>query len=499
MRPYATYREMSFIKGMNDTVPSEHLQRGYLADALNCFIRTDQIVKRHGYTIIGDDLGSNACQALKGVRFADGTKRIYGVFNGEVKSWTGSGGWTNLGGSLDTSIYVEIVVANNAAYFFDGIHTVVKVDSANTLSTVAAMPIGTGAAWFHNMLFIYGIPGAGNDVRISNLGDPENHTTGTATTISVNPNDGDYITGFGDLNDELIVFKSQRVWSITGFGTTTLTVTDLNLKVSGNGTIAPRSIVSTGNELYYINHVGDVPHIRKLSRTRFNTIVDGGIVSKDIETTMSGLNSSAIGKTAGIFDGRNLWFAVPNGSSVFNNKVIMLDTITGGWVRHSGINASCFDLFTIGSEPEMYFGEASADSKAYVFNTSTSDNGSAIEFQVVSRRYGGEYPEFKKKWKYFYVTAQESGDYDVNISYATDGFSFNSLATLNLAGTGAIFGSIILGSSRLGSTDIKQERYSLPKIVRRYIQFKLNETSTDSSVAIRDWEVMMFPKSYRES
>lgn len=484
---------------MNDTLPPEHLQRGYLADAQNCFIRTDEIVKRHGYSQIADDLGSNACQVIKGVRFADGTRKLYAVFNGIVYSWGGSGNWTSLGGTLNTSGYIDIVIANNAAYFFDGVHTVVKVTSANVISTVAGMPIGLGAYWLHNFLFVYGVTGAGNDIRISDLGDPENFTTGIATTISVNPNDGDYITAFADLNDELIVFKTQRAWSITDFGTTTLTVSDLNLRLTGVGTTAPRSVVSTGNDLYYMGFSGDIPHIRKLTRTRFGTIVDGGIVSNEIEGTMRGLNSSALDKVAGVFDGRNLWFAVPDGSNTYNNKVVMQDTVTQGWVRHSGINASCFEVFAIGAEEQLYFGEAGGDSKAYVFDTSTDDNGTAIDFQVTSRRYGGDLPEVKKKWMYYYITAQEAGNYDVTIDYSPDGFNYNNLATLNLSGRGAIFDNIILDSSRLGSTDIKQERYTLPKIVRRYIQFKLSESSTDASVAIRDWEVLMFPKQYRKT
>lgn len=498
MRQLSNYRELSFIRGMNDTLPPEHLQRGFLADALNCFIRTDEIVKRNGYTMIGNDLGSSPCQALKGVQFADGTKREFAVFGGVVYSWSGSGSWTNLGGTLNASGHIDIVVANNAVYFFDGVHTVTKVTSAGVLSTVAAIPIGKGASWFHNMFFVFGMSGAGNDVRISNLANPEDFTTGTATTIAINPNDGDSITGFGDLNDELVVFKTQRVWSITGFGTTTLTVSDLNLKITGIGTLAPGSIVNTGNDLYYMSSLGDTPHIRKLTRTRFDSIVDGGIVSNDIEATMRGLNPSALDRTATVFDGRNIWFAVPEGSSDYNNKVLMLDTVTGGWVRHSGIKASCFSIFTIGSLPQMYFGEASADGKAYVFDTSTSDNGAAIDFQVISRRYGGDLPEIKKKWKYYYITVKEAGNYDLTIDYSPDGFNYDNLAILNLSGAGTTFDNIILDTSRLGSTDIKQKRYTLPKLVKRYLQFKLHESSAVSSVTIRDWEVLMFPKTYRE-
>ena len=492
------YRETNFSKGYNDKVQPEHLPKGYLADALNCFIRTDQIVKRNGYTAIGSDIGSDACQGMRGVQFADGTKRMYAVFGGDVHSWTGSGSFTNLGGTLNTSGYVDIVVANNAVYFFDGTNTVVKVASNNTLSTVAAIPIGKFARWFHNSLYVSGVSGTPNRVRISNLGDPEDFSTGTTATIDVNPNDGDYITGMNELKDELLIFKTQRVWSLTGFGTSTLTLSNLNERLSGFGTLSHRSIVNTGKDIIYLSFLGDIPHFRSINQTREGTLIDAGIISDAIETTMSALNKAALDMVAGVFDGRNLWYAVPNASSTFNNKVLMQDTLTRGWVRHSGISASAWDVFAIGSTVQLYFGEASADGKAYVFDTSTSDNGTAIAFQVISRRYGGDMPETKKKWKYLYITAEESGNYDLTVDYAKDGFTYDNLGTMNLSGTGSVFNTIILDTSKLGSTDVKRKRFNLPKVVGYYFQHKIYETSTTASVKIRDWEVLFFPKTIRE-
>lgn len=492
------YRETNFSKGYNDKTQPEHLPKGYLADALNCFIRTDEIVKRNGYTIIGNDLGTSANQGLKGVRFADGTKRIYGVFGGAVYSWSGSGSWTSLGGTLNSTGYVDIVVANNSVYFFDGTNTVVKVNSSNTLSTVAAIPIGKYARWFHNSLYVTGVSASPNRMRISNLGDPEDFSAGTTATIDVNPNDGDYITGLNELKDELLIFKTQRVWSLTGFGTSTLTLSNLNERLTGFGTLSHRSIVNIGNDVIYLSFFGDIPHFRSIKRTRFGTLVEGGIVSNAIETTMNGINKAAVDICSGVFDGRNLWYAIADGASSYNNKVVMLDTITSGWVRHSGINAASWDVFGIGNTVQLYFGEASGDGKAYVFDTSTSDNGTAINFQVISRRYGGDVPEAKKKWKYFYVTAEETGNYDLTVDYAKDGFTYSNLGTLNLSGTGSIFDTIILDTSKLGSTDVKRKRFNLPKVVGYYIQFKIYDTSATSVITIRDWEVLMAPRNIRE-
>lgn len=492
-----TIREVSFLKGMNDNLAPEHVPAGFLIDALNCFVRTDEIVKRKGYTVIGSDVGSSACQGLRGVRFANGTKELLGVFGGTIYKWTGSGSWSSLGGTLNSSGYVDIVVANNNVYFFDGTNTVPKYDGSS-VSTVAGIPVGSFAKWFHNILCVGGISATPSSIRLSDLGDPEAFSSGIATTIAVNPNDGDYLTGFGELKDELLAFKSKRIWSLTGWGTASLTVANLNDRVSTVGTIAPRSIISTGNDVLYMSFQGDIPHVRSVQRTRFGTLVDGGVVSQAIETSLNQMNKTSINMVAAIFDGRNAWFAVPHSSSTTNDRVYMYDTFTEGWVRHTGIRASCWETFAIANTVQIYFGESGADGKAYVMDTATSDNGTAINFSVTSRRYGKGVPEAKKKFKYFYLTAKESGDYDLTVEYSKDGFTFESLGTMNLSGSGAVFDDIILDTSRLGSTDIKRKRFNLPKDIAYYNQFQISDTSATSSVTLRDWEVMVFPRGIRE-
>lgn len=487
--------ERGFI-GYNDRLAPDMLPGGYLADALNCFMRSGEIVKRKGYTLIADDLGSNACQGLKGVQFADGTKEVLAVFNGTIYKWTGSGSWSALSGSytLSTSEQVDIVVANNAVYFFDGVNTVPKYNAA-TVSTVAAIPVGKFARWFHNQLHVAGMSANPNRLQSSDIGTSETFSGGNSSTIDVNPNDGDKITGMHELKDELIVFKRNRIWAMTGFGTTALTLAGLSERLTGFGALSHRSIINTGNDLLYIGFLGDKPIVRSLQRTRYGTIVDAGIISDDIEGTMNGLNKTSFEKTAGVFDGRYAWFAVPNGASTNNDLCLTYDTVTRGWMRHTGINAAVFDSFAISSQAQLYFGDSRADSKAYIFDTSTSDNGTAINFSVTTRRYGGDDGSIKKKFQWIYLFGDESGDYDVTIDYSTDGFDYVNLGTWNLTGTGSVFDNIVLDESRLGSTNLNRERFTIPKSRQYTIQFKMYDTSATSSIVIKNWDLYFFKKS----
>lgn len=487
-------RENNFI-GYNDRLPPEQLKKGYLADCLNGLCKTGEIVKRGGYTIIGDDLGANACQGLKGVEFANGTKEILGVFNGLIYKWTGSGNWSALTGTytLSATADVDIVMANNNVYFFDGTNTVPKYNGT-TMSTVAAIPIGSMAKWFHNQMHVAGISGSPNKLRSSDVGDPETYSGGASSNLDVNPNDGDLLTGLGTLKDELAIFKRRRIFAATGFGTAALTIDDIGERATDIGSLSYRSIVNIGNALVFISFYGGIPHFRSLNRTEEGVIVDGGIISTDIETTMNGLNKAQLSKPAGVFDGRLVWWAVPNGASTTNNLVLVYDTVSGGWTRHTGIKASVFDVFAVSTTQQIYFGEASGDSKAYRLDTSTSDNGTAINFSITSRRYGGAEPESKKKWKWLYLRPKETGDYDITVDYAIDGFTYNNLGTLNLAGSGSVLDSLILDTSRLGSTDIKRDRITIPKSRNYYIQFQMYDTSATSSITFRDWELFFMKK-----
>lgn len=488
-------QEYDFV-GYNDTKPPELLPRGVLADALNCYFRTGEIVKRKGYTLIGNDVGNNPIQGLKGMEFANGTKEFLMVSNGLIYKWTGSGSWSALSGSytLNTTGFVDIVIANNNAYFFDGTNTVPKYNGT-TVSTVAAIPNGSMARWFHNQLNIAGISGSPNKVRTSEIGDPETYSGGASSNIDVNPNDGDAITGLMELRDELLVFKKYRVWAASGFGTAALTLANINERLTGFGALSHFSLINTGNDILYVGFLGDKPIIRSIQRTRYGQTVDAGIVSEGIEATMGGLNKGRLSQSAGFFDGRYAHFAFCNGASSTNNLVLTLDTTTlgknnKGWSRHTGIRAAIFAGFGISTTQQMFFGEASSDTKVYVFDTSTSDNGTAINFSITSRRYGSSYPSLKKKHKWLYVFAKEVGDYDVTIDKSNDGFTYDNLGTLNLAGSGSMMDSIILDTSRLGSTDIKSERFSFMKDRSRYLQLKMYDDSASSVVTIRNWELL---------
>lgn len=502
-------REQSF-KGYNDTVPPEILPSQYLADALNAYVTRNKIEKRTGYTIVGDDTGSKAILGLQGINTGS-LKRLYRFKNKSdnsaivIEEYTGSGSWTTVNDTLLTNVSHEVncVVAENVVYAYDGASVPAKITPGSP-STAAAVPDanhprGSFGSWFHNFHFVAGTVANRSRIKWSELEDSDDFTNTTTGYIDVNPDDGDYITGMGQLNDRLIIFKRKSVWALSGFGTGSFTLDDLGESVSGLGTPSHRSIINmNGNFLAFINHTGDLPEFRLLERTRYGTIVAGSVLSSDIRGTMATINTAQLGLVAGNYDGRRLRMAVPVDSATRNNLVLVYDDVNRGWVRHTGINASCWAEFDFSNVSEIYFGESQADSKAYKLDSSTSDNGTAIAFSINTKRYGGERPEVKKKWKYLYVTVETSGSYNLTVNESPDGFSYDLLDTISLASPGAVF-PITLDSDRLGDSEIRRRRLEFGKKTSYYEDIQFIQNGLNETVTIRDWELLSKPRGLRDT
>lgn len=504
------YKEQLFGKGYNDKVPPEFIPKGYLADALNAVITEDRIEKRTGYSLVGNDTGNKPILGLCGITTSSGTKRLYKFHNNsadtaiEIYEWTGSGNWTLLNNTLLTGVgnRIECVVAENVVYAYDGASTPVKITPASP-STVAAVPDsnhpkGKFGKWFHNFHFVSGVTANPNRLYWSELGDSDDFTNTTTGSLDVNPDDGDEITGMGVLKDELLVFKRNRVWSLTGFGTSTFTLADVNERITGFGTPSYRSIVNVGNDVYYLSHTGGVPEFRSIQRTRFGTIVEGGIVSDDIYGTMKGLNNAQLDEVAGIFDGRRVFYAIPLSGSTVNNQIQLYDTVNKGWVRWTGLPVGVWTEFNFSNTSEIYFGGNGSDSLVFKLDTTTNDNGTAISFRVDTRRYGGDRPEIKKRWKYLYTTVDKEGAYNLTVQQSPDGFTFDSLASVDLSGTDGTL-PLTLDTDRLGTSDVKKERSEFAKKTSYFNQLRFLQEGLDQTVTIRDWEILYKLRGLRDA
>ena len=495
MQDLKAIRENKFRKGYNDKLKPEMLPQGYAAAAINVLIEDDKIIKRTGYTEQGTDVKKSfAILGCGTMELSDGTKFILRARNKDasnslIEGWGGSGAWGTLtsGSSQTVHLKHDFEMAKDVCYIFNGTDAVLKTDDGTSASAVSAIPKGVDMKWFHNYMFV--LTAAGR-LYWSNLNDPETYTADDY--IDVNPNDGDTGIGFGVLKDELLTFKRNRVWALTGFGATDFTIDDLGERITGLGAQSKRSIVETGNDCYYLSYLGGVPHFTSVQRTRYAATVAGSIISDDISGTMDDLVKTALDECTGIFDGRRIWWAVTTSGSA-NDAVLVYDTLNKAWTKMTGIEASCWCISTLPGSSTLYFGEATAVSKLYKKDSSSTDNGTDISMQYDTRMYQ-PFPESKCKWKYLYMTAETESQATIDVDYSPDAFTMEDLGTMNTYGTGAVFDDIVLGSSKLGATTIQRKRFDTAGGNAYAMQYRFSNSETLDTIKIREYSVLYKPK-----
>jgi len=493
MQDLTSIKDRTFPIGMNDKYRPEDLPDGYCVDAKNCFLEERKIREATGCTMIANNTGEDK-PILGLAAFKTSTVNQLLKFNDNSTGsaanlfyWTGSGNWTKVDSpSFTAGKEIEVEVAAGNAYITNGTDTPKKWNGT-TLTDVTGFPVTPYIKWFHNYMWAFG---TNHRLYFSNLGDPE--TWGASDYIDISPNDGDIPTGLSTLKDELIIAKQNRIWSFTGWTSSSFTVKDINEKIAGYGSVA-NCFVNTGNDLYYLSYVGDIPHFRSLQRTRYATIVAGGIISDDIQNTMNSLSKTQLSKMTGFYDGRKVWFFVPSGSSSYNDLILIYDTTTKGWVRQTGKYGAKVAISDVTGQPIIYFGD-SRNSKVYKLDTSNSNDGASIDFQFISRRY---MPDFKRKfkWKYLWMTGEAVGDVDVGVSTSPDGFNYVSQGNFNLKNPGSLFSFSF--PAKLGVPDIVFKRFNLAYGPKHAMQLKLTKSNTGARAVIRDWEFLAQAKPLR--
>ena len=515
MQNLTSVNEIQFI-GYNDNLPSHLLPKGVFQVAQNVRLVDSRIVKRPGNTPIGATLGAFIHLGISAYEPAGGTKKIIvcrdGTSNSQLYESTG-GNFSAIGSAnLAMGAQMNFVQASNYLFGFNGTD-VVDYDNTTVTRNRAGVPIGKFGYWFHNYLFVAGVTSAPNRLYFSNLGVPITFTG--SDYIDINANDGDEITGLNILNDELIIFKKNSVWAISGwsgasFGATTIAGQNTTLKAAGVGTPSHQSIVSTGRDLYYLSFNGGIPHFRSFTQTVFAKTVEEGVISHDIETTMDGLNKSQLDNCAGTYDGKYIYWGVCSGGSTTNNLILILDpektyrTTMGtmrSWVQDSGYTPSQYTISTISGRAKTYFADATTGGLVYEQGTSVyTDNGTAVTMDVRTRDIMFS-PVKKTKYKYMYIKYKSgsAGTLLVNarIDQAAD-YGLQESVSLQGSSPGlGPTGTFTLGVSMLGGSTIVKDRVTFAHLTGTLLGIQFKE-STSNSCELYDYEVLGFEKGLRD-
>ncbi len=509
-----------FFKGMNNRDKSEFLKEGYLEKCQNCLLGDNQIEKGPGSVRLFS-LGTNkkilgAISTPSEIYFAANEPGDTLTF---IYRYSGSGTPVAVSGAnLTVNLNVEFVDTGSAVYVFNGTDTVGKL-VGSTYTAMAGMPKGNWANWINNRLYILT---AASRLYYSDANAPETH--GGSSYIDIFPDSNSPSTGISSIGGLLMVGKRDNIISFSGFTEDDFTVKKLTEQLPNYGITSHRSIINTGDDLYFMSFAGDVPHIRSLTKTINDKLNYGGTISGAIEGTMKTLNKDRLNQVCGGFDGRFMWWSCPSGTSTTNDLTICKDTFKrdpdDGWTIHTNFNATVWLRSTITGDDRLYYGDNSQTQLLGLNKSVTLRDGVSIDFELISRKYRVQ--TFRKsKWKYVYVTTGESSEQDIVVSSSPDGFTYEEQAVISPSVTGSIFPMTF--PFFLGSTAEKKERINLKGNTTAYsYQLKFGQQvrdTVDSAVvvfpltfpisfgsdtaseqlAVKEWSILHYPRGLRDT
>ena len=513
------YLSESFFYGMNDRCPTQLLPSGYCHLIENALVYQQKLFKRAGTTAVAAQIGTLDQDILGLATFqpVPGTNYIVACINGAANSllyyWTGTGNFATLGAETFTvDLPMNFVQAVGSLFGFNGTEVVDISAALAVTKNRAGVPLGKFGCYFHNYLFVAGVAAYPNRLYWSDINTPTTFTA--ANVVDINPGDGDEITGLATFNDELYVFKRNTIWSVSGwagstFSSTTVGYQNTNSKLYGIGTPSHKSIVATGKDLFWISYMGGIPHFRCLTQTAWATSLEQGIVSFDIETTMDGLHSDSLDLTTGIFDGKYVRWAVPNGSSTYNNLVLVFEPtvkastnlgVWRSWVKWTGLNPSAFINSQISGEQAIYYGSGDDVGLVYKMDASVyTDNGTAVPLKVQTRDFRLDVAR-KAKWVYLFSNVKTGSGGSLNVYGRIQQYEdFTLQNTLSLVGSSPGLGptgTFTLGVSTLGGTSVQMFRTILKHLTGHTLQLEFDETGP-YSCELHDYRVYGVPKGLR--
>ena len=514
MRNFVNYINFTYTGGMNDTDTSDQIQPSESVLLQNGYIRSiGKFEKRNGTLLLGDDTGGTAIVGETSWTTPAGVK-YHLRMSGTTLYYLNSSTWTAMDSGFTTGLPTEFVAANGKLYIFNGTENTHSWDGAATTLNACltdmgtTIPTGKYAVYWKNYMFVWGaVKYDGNTYKarcaFSNLGAPDTFTTAT-DYFDVNLKDGYDGTGIAGLDKFLILGKERTVHIMTGSNPTewklSASVNNLSTVENSIGVASHRSMVQVGDDIWYMATDGT---IRSVRRNEQGATPLTGIVSGKIRGTLEGANQAQLSKCASVqFNGR-VYFAFPNGTSTYNNKIVVADTAITldspsnphPWVVYTGWNPAVWTIHTPSTTPQLYYGEASADSLSFQAETGTIDNASAIDFDYKSGMIDLDKRDELKTFRFIIASGQSGGNYDISIYSSTDGSTYSTVGTLNLS-SGVLWNSGIWDTDIWGFTSDKRQKYALA-IANKKLQIRMRNNAASQPVAIYGWTLAIKPKKVK--
>lgn len=403
------FARFDISKGVNSRYPKVGLGPDEIVDGFNVHLRPrgGAVVRKGIKKVRSADSADN--RAVNGLYYfvSDTTDALIRVKDGKIEYLSAFGGWvdrTQATGaaantvSNDPDTPIQFETFKEHVILTDGENAILKWDGGNgfapldvTLSAGQEM-IRAKCVVKHKERLIFG------DVTYDDAGVITHfpsrivatvaatleswNTTATGHRIDIGEGDGDAITALLDVKGVLLVWKQGSLWKITNYG---LSGAQDTLKVADVGCAGPHCVVAVGTRAYFLDKEGqlwsfqihgqDEDALINHSVDRFGEPVLDNIVKDRLPQAKLEYDSEW---------GEVLCLITMNGGTQ-NNIAWVYNVVTDGFTRMGWVKDLCSLTTAKDADGVIRLVAGSYDGIVYQLETSYGDDGSDIEWVVITR------------------------------------------------------------------------------------------------------------------
>lgn len=412
-----------------------------------------QLSSRLGQSLFNVDTNGTAFGGVGNYYYQTGTSIVPYVIAASapsvIVSQANSSSWQiiNAGHNITTGKNVEFVQASNLIFMLDGFDNDAWWNGTTwtvggTYPGSASPPTASTGAWLSGYLFLGGNPTNQQLLFCSDNTNPISFSAAINCVVNVSVGDGQpiekvqpYRTG------DLIIYKTQSIFDLnivsngnttcTPQPTCTWTLTPLTQDV---GTLSPRSVVSLGNDQWFLS--GPPFGIRSVIRSQFDkTFVN--LVSQPIQDIFDGtningqiLNTNQVSKAAGVYYDNKYIIAIPLTGSSVNNLVLFYDFITQSWGEITGWYPAEWVVYNY----NLYYIDANDGRLIQCFVGSQGDYGTVVPAMASGPTVGTDFVYVSKIFDFDNSDNYKTLD-SIQLEFSPTG-NYNATVSVNLDNTG---------------------------------------------------------------
>lgn len=451
--------------GLN-TRDAKHKILDNQATALENFVVSSDgnLVKRKGSTKYNSSaISSHPVHSLfRYYKSASSFQEMLSVANSTLyKGNDGTGVWTSIAG-ITVNDHMDFTTWEDICYMFNG--TDKKQYDGTTLSNIAGSPPAARYAILHkDRLYVAGIDAEPNRLYFCDTNDAT--TWNASDFIRIDSDDGDKITGLSVLLGAIIIFKQNSIFVLQGTDSTTF---NLKRMVNYTGCIAPRTIASYGNWIYYVGNDG----IYRFNGNQSQQI--SGFIKPDADA----MDKTYIENAVSVISDNKYWVSHTTNGDTTNKTVLVFDIISSSWTKFTGLEIASLAIWNSSPDNwEIYGGSSAADGFVYKMNDGTDDLGNDISCSFESKNFDIDVPELFKQIKQIILLAKPFATV-VTFTILGDNSRVTRRIDIDITGSLSLWDTALWDVDNWSSADIEVHHIETQEFDARSFRIKIEESSS---------------------